>query len=426
MDMKAIIILLLFTFLVPPVRGDAVSPILRHATQRKSYGLRNAFVSSGQTARASSFSHANDVDNKLAAKRSSVLRMAASSDKLNEPVSIGINGFGRIGRLVLRNAITRPDVVVRHINAAMEPEYMAYMLKYDTAHGPFKGTVETRDGKLIVNGNVITLSSTRDPSEIPWEAAGVKYVCESTGAFCTTDGCSKHIDRAGGAKKAVMSAPAKDETTPTLVMGVNAHQYTPDMRVVSCASCTTNALAPLVKVIHDKFGLKEGLMTTVHAATATQAVVDSSSKKDWRGGRAASANIIPSSTGAAKAVGRCMPEMKGRLTGMSFRVPTVDVSVVDLTCRLEKETTYEAIKSAMKEASETYMKGIMGYTEEAVVSSDFLSDTRSTIFDANAGIMLSPTFVKLVSWYDNEYAYSARLVDLLSMMASKDRAAVQT
>eukprot|EP00923_Selenidium_pygospionis_P020633 GHVN01035606.1.p2 GENE.GHVN01035606.1~~GHVN01035606.1.p2 ORF type:complete len:305 (+),score=49.06 GHVN01035606.1:2696-3610(+) len=303
----------------------------------------------------------------------------------------------------------------------MDPEYMAYLLKYDTAHRQFDGTVEVIGGKLVVNGHPISISASRDPSEIPWGAAGVDYVCESTGAFCTTEGASKHIDRQGGAKKVVISAPSKDETTPTLVMGVNAEKdYTPSMSVVSCASCTTNGLAPLVKVIHDKFGLLEGLMTTVHAATATQAVVDSSSKKDWRGGRAASANIIPSSTGAAKAVARCMPEMKGRLTGMSFRVPTIDVSVVDLTCRLEKPTSYDVIKGVMKEASETYLKGILGYTEEPVVSSDFLSDTRSTVFDANAGIMLNPTFVKLVSWYDNEYAYSARLLDLITMMASKD------
>jgi len=251
---------------------------------------------------------------------------------------------------------------------------------------------------------------------------GVDYVCESTGAFCSTESCLAHIERPDGAKKAIISAPAKDENTPTLVMGVNAEKdYDSSMKVVSCASCTTNGLAPIVKVLHEKFGIIEGLMTTVHAATATQAVVDSSSKKDWRGGRAAGANIIPSSTGAAKAVGKAMPEMKGKLTGMSFRVPTTDVSVIDLTCRLEKATSYEEIKAVIKAASETYMKGIIGYTEDQVVSSDFVGSPESTIFDANAGIMLNPNFVKVVSWYDNEWGYSNRLVDLIHMMSERDR-----
>eukprot|EP00921_Rhytidocystis_pertsovi_P003238 GHVQ01005444.1.p1 GENE.GHVQ01005444.1~~GHVQ01005444.1.p1 ORF type:complete len:326 (-),score=48.93 GHVQ01005444.1:321-1298(-) len=303
----------------------------------------------------------------------------------------------------------------------MSPEYMTYLLKYDSAHGRFKGDVRSGQNSITVNGHEVSLSNSRDPAEIPWGSAGVDYVCESTGAFTTTEGAMKHVNRAGGAEKTIISAPAKDDETPTLVMGVNAEKdYDPNMKVVSCASCTTNGLAPLVKVLDDNFGLEEGLMTTVHSATATQNVVDSSSKKDWRGGRAAGANIIPSSTGAAKAVGKCMPHMKGRLTGMSFRVPTIDVSVVDLTCRLQKETTYDEIKAAMKRASEEDMRGILKYTEEPLVSQDFVGEDASTVFDANAGIMLNPRFVKAISWYDNEWGYSNRIVDLIALMAARD------
>merc|ERR1719440_2306729 len=297
---------------------------------------------------------------------------------------------------------------------------MKYLLEHDTVHGRFDGTVEvTKDG-LMVNGLPITLSSTRDPTEIPWKSVGVEYVCESTGAFTTTEDCLKHV--AGGAKKVIISAPAKDAETPTIVVGVNTDDYdSGSMAVVSCASCTTNGLAPLVKVINEKFGIKQGLMTTVHAATASQLTVDGSMKgKDWRAGRAAAANIIPSSTGAAKAVAKAYPVMKGKLTGMAFRVATVDVSVVDLTCELEKPTSYDEIKAEVKLASETYAKGVVGYTEDQVVSSDFVGETNSTVFDAGAGIMLTPTFVKLVSWYDNEWGYSTRLVDLIATMAVKD------
>jgi len=320
----------------------------------------------------------------------------------------------------VRIAMEHPEFVVKHINSPMSPEYMKYQLEHDTIHGRFKGTVEVTDTGLKVNGLDISLSATRDPTEIPWKDTGVDYVCESTGAFCTTEGCMKHIE--GGAKKVVISAPAKDADTPTIVVGVNTEDYdSKTMNVVSNASCTTNGLAPIVKVINDKFGIKQGLMTTVHATTASQLTVDGSMKgKDWRAGRAAAANIIPSSTGAAKAVAKCYPVMKGKLTGMAFRVPTVDVSVVDLTCELETPTTYDDIKAEVKLASETYAKGVVGYTEDQVVSSDFIGETNSTVFDAGAGIMLTPTFVKLVSWYDNEWGYSTRLVDLISTMAVKD------
>merc|ERR1712125_55804 len=335
------------------------------------------------------------------------------------PIKLGINGFGRIGRQVARIAMDREDFVLKHINSPMSPEYMKYLLEHDTVHGRFDGTVELTEGGLKINGLEVTLSATRDPTEIPWTQTGVEYVCESTGAFTTTEGCMKHVK--GGAKKVVISAPAKDADTPTIVVGVNTDDYDPSMQVVSCASCTTNGLAPLVKVINEKFGIKQGLMTTVHAATASQLTVDGSMKgADWRAGRAASANIIPSSTGAAKAVAKAYPVMKGKLTGMAFRVPTVDVSVVDLTCELETETTYDDIKAEVKLASETYAKGIVGYTEDQVVSSDFIGETCSTVFDAGAGIMLTPTFVKLVSWYDNEWGYSTRLVDLVGTMAVKD------
>merc|ERR1719161_1277284 len=339
------------------------------------------------------------------------------------PIKLGINGFGRIGRQVARIAMDREDFILKHINSPMSPEYMKYQLEHDSVHGRFSkagGSIERSAKRIKINGVEVTLSGTRDPTEIPWKDTGVEYVCESTGAFTTTEGCMKHIE--GGAKKVIISAPAKDAETPTIVVGVNTDDYDPaTMNVVSNASCTTNGLAPLVKVINEKFGIKQGLMTTVHATTASQLTVDGSMKgADWRAGRAASANIIPSSTGAAKAVAKCYPVMKGKLTGMAFRVPTVDVSVVDLTCELEKETTYDEIKAEVKRASQEDYKNIVGYTEDQVVSSDFIGETCSTVFDAEAGIMLTPTFVKLVSWYDNERGYSTRLVDLVGLMAAKD------
>ena len=342
------------------------------------------------------------------------------SSNADAPIKLGVNGFGRIGRQVVRIAMDRESFILKHINLADGAEYMKYLLEHDTVHGRFSGTCEVDGDALIINGAKVTLSATRVPAEIPWTQTGVEYVCESTGAFTTTEGCMAHIE--GGAKKVIISAPAKDADTPTLVVGVNQDEYDSSMAVVSCASCTTNGLAPLVKTVNDKWGIKQGLMTTVHAATASQLTVDGSMKGDWRAGRAASANIIPSSTGAAKAVAKCYPVMKGKLTGMAFRVPTVDVSVVDLTCELETPTTYDEIKAEIKLASETYAKGIVGYTEDPVVSSDFVGETCSTVFDAGAGIMLTPTFVKLVSWYDNEWGYSTRLVDLIANMAAKDGA----
>lgn len=332
-------------------------------------------------------------------------------------VKVGINGFGRIGRLVLRATVEREDIQVVAVNDPfVDLEYMEYMLKYDTIHGVFKGDVKTKNGKLVVNGKEITVFAEMDPSNINWKSAGAEYIVEATGAFTTLDKASAHFN--GGAKKVVISAPSKD--APMFVMGVNNDKYTSDMNVVSNASCTTNCLAPLAKVINDNFGIVEGLMTTVHSTTATQKTVDGPSKKDWRGGRAAAGNIIPSSTGAAKAVGKVIPELDGKLTGMAFRVPTLDVSVVDLTCRLEKAATYEEIKTAVKKASEGSMKGILGYTEDAVVSSDFITDPRTSIFDADAGIQLSDNFVKLISWYDNEWGYSNKVVDLIAHMAKVD------
>ena len=305
------------------------------------------------------------------------------------------------------------------IGHAEPAEYMKYLLEHDTVHGRFTGTVIAQDDALVINGQRVSLSKTRDASMIPWASSGVEYVLECTGAFLTTEKCQAHLE--GGAKKVVISAPASDSETPTLVVGVNADTYdTRAMAVVSCASCTTNGLAPLVKVIHERFGIAEGLMTTIHAATASQVIVDGTSNKDWRAGRAASANIIPASTGAAKAVAKAYPPMKGRLTGMAVRVPVVDVSMIDLTLTLERPTTYEEIKAEVRRASETYAAGIIGYTEEAVVSSDFIGETRSTVFDAKAGLMLSPTFVKLISWYDNEWGYSSRLCDLVLHMAKAD------
>ena len=299
------------------------------------------------------------------------------------------------------------------INDLIDVDYMAYMLKYDSTHGRFDGSIEVKDGKLVVNGNAIRVTAERDPANLKWNEIGAEYVVESTGLFLTMDTADKHI--AAGAKRVVLSAPAKDDT-PTFVMGVNNKSYTKDMTIVSNASCTTNCLAPVAKVLNDNFGILEGLMTTVHAATATQKTVDGPSAKDWRGGRGAYQNIIPSSTGAAKAVGLVIPELKGKLTGMSFRVPTADVSVVDLTCRLVKPASYETIKAAMKAASEGAMKGILGYTEDEVVSTDFLGDARTSIFDAKAGISLNENFVKIVSWYDNEWGYSNKLVDLIVHM----------
>ncbi|HHU91344.1 MAG TPA: type I glyceraldehyde-3-phosphate dehydrogenase [Clostridiaceae bacterium] len=332
-------------------------------------------------------------------------------------VKIGINGFGRIGRLAFRAAVNNPNVEVVGINDPfIDPEYMKYMLKYDTIHGQFDGEIEVKGDKLVVNGKEISIYACMNPEEIPWKDCGAEYVIEATGLFTKTEKASAHFK--GGAKKVVISAPSAD--APMFVMGVNQDKYTPDMNVVSNASCTTNCLAPLAKVIHDKFGIVEGLMTTVHATTATQKTVDGPSKKDWRGGRAAAGNIIPSSTGAAKAVGKVIPSLNGKLTGMAFRVPTLNVSVVDLTCRLEKAASYEEICAAVKEASENELKGILGYTEDAVVSSDFIGDARTSIFDAKAGISLNSNFVKLVSWYDNEWGYSNKIIDLISYMATVD------
>jgi len=334
-------------------------------------------------------------------------------------IKMGINGFGRIGRLLFRIAMEREDVIVTGINDPfIDLEYMAYMLRYDTIHGQFKGSIETKNGKLVVNGEEISVFACMNPDEIPWGSCGADYILESTGVFTDKAKASAHLK--GGAKKVVISAPAKDKETPMFVMGVNNDKYTKDMIVVSNASCTTNCLAPLAKVVNDTFGIEEGLMTTVHSTTATQKTVDGPSKKDWRGGRAAAGNIIPSSTGAAKAVGVVIPELNGKLTGMSFRVPTLDVSVVDLTCRLKKSATYEDICAAVKKASEGSMKGILGYTDEMVVSSDFIHDPRTSVFDADAGIMLNDKFVKLVAWYDNEWGYSNKCVDLIAYMADVD------
>jgi glyceraldehyde 3-phosphate dehydrogenase len=335
-------------------------------------------------------------------------------------IKVGINGFGRIGRLVFRAATEHPEIydVVGINDPFMDLDYMVYMVKYDSIHGKFNGEVYVEDGKLVVNGKKIEVYTEKEPNLIPWGACGADYVVESTGVFTEQSKAALHI--LGGAKKVVISAPAKDKETPTFVCGVNLEKYTKDMTVVSNASCTTNCLAPLAKVVNDNFGIVEGLMTTVHSTTATQKTVDGPSKKDWRGGRAASNNIIPSSTGAAKAVGLVIPELNGKLTGMAFRVPTLDVSVVDLTVRLAKETTYEEICAKMKEMSETSLKGILGYCDEEVVSTDFIHDPRTSIFDAKAGIMLSPTFAKLVSWYDNEWGYSNKVLELIKHMSEVD------
>ena len=333
-------------------------------------------------------------------------------------IKVGINGFGRIGRLVFRAGIDREDIEFLGINdPGMTPDYMAYMLKYDTMHGQFTGTIEYDEESITVNGKKIMVYAKFKPEEIPWGELGVEYVVESTGLFLTKEKAQGHLD--AGAKKVVMSAPSKDDT-PMFVMGVNNTTYDTSMNFVSNASCTTNCLAPIAKVLHDNFGITEGLMTTVHSTTATQKTVDGPSKKDWRGGRAAAGNIIPSSTGAAKAVGKVIPSLNGKLTGMSMRVPTLDVSVVDLTVNLAKPATYDKICAAMKTASEGELKGILGYTEDAVVSSDFLGDTHTSIFDAGAGIALTDTFVKVVSWYDNEIGYSNKVLDLITYMSTVD------
>jgi len=333
------------------------------------------------------------------------------------PVKVGINGFGRIGRIVFRNAVEHDDIDIVAVNDPfIETHYAAYMLKYDSTHGQFKGTVEAVDGGLKVNGKTIKFYQKRDPSEIPWAETGAYYIVESTGVFTTTEKASAHLK--GGAKKVVISAPSAD--APMYVMGVNENTYDGKADVISNASCTTNCLAPLAKVIHDEFGIVEGLMTTIHSYTATQKTVDGPSSKDWRGGRTAAQNIIPSSTGAAKAVGKVIPSLNGKLTGMSMRVPTSNVSVVDLTCRLEKGASYDEIKAVIKKHADGDLKGILGYTEDDVVSTDLNGDNRSSIFDAKAGISLNNNFVKLVSWYDNEWAYSRRVLDLLTHIAKVD------
>src|SRR5580692_12481160 len=335
-------------------------------------------------------------------------------------LKVGINGFGRIGRLVFRAGASNPNVEFVGINDIVQPDYLAYLLKYDSTHGPFKGTVEAKPDGLVVNGKFIKCVSVRNPAELPWASLGAEYIVESTGLFTDYAGAENHLK--AGAKRVVISAPTKDpEKVPTLLVGVNHHKFDPAQhKVVSNASCTTNCLAPIAKVINDSFGLAEGLMTTVHATTATQPTVDGPSKKDWRGGRGAGQNVIPSATGAAKAVTLVLPELKGKLTGMAFRIPTPDVSVVDLTFKTSKATSYKEINAAMKEASEGELKGILGYTDEEVVSTDFTTDARSSIFDAGAGIELNANFFKVVSWYDNEWGYSCRVIDLMLSMAKKE------
>ena len=329
-------------------------------------------------------------------------------------IRIGINGFGRIGRLAFRRAVTLPDVEVVGINDLIDVEYLAYMLRYDSTHGRFHGQVAVENGQLVVNGKTIRITAERDPNNLKWGDVGAEYVLESTGFFLTDASARAHIN--AGAKRVVMSAPSKDDT-PIFVMGVNHSTYA-GQDIVSNASCTTNCLAPMAKVVHDNFGIVNGLMTTVHATTATQKTVDGPSVKDWRGGRGAAQNIIPSSTGAAKAVGRVIPELNGKLTGMAFRVPTPDVSVVDLTVNLARPASYDQIKAAMKAAAEGPMAGILGYTEDEVVSTDFLGESCTSVFDANAGIALTDTFVKLVAWYDNEWGYSCKCIDLMRHMAT--------
>lgn len=327
-------------------------------------------------------------------------------------IKIGINGFGRIGRLVFRAAQNYENIQIVGINDLISVDYMAYMLKYDSIHGHFNGSIAVENGNLIVNGKSVRITSEKNPEELKWNEIGAEYVIESTGIFLTKEKAQAHIK--AGAKRVVMSGPPKDDT-PMFVMGVNEKEYKGE-KFVSNASCTTNCVAPLAKIIHERFGIVEALMTSIHATTATQRAVDGPSLKDWRGGRAASGNIIPSSTGAAKAVGKVIPELSGKITGMSFRVPVLDVSVADLTCRLEKPATYDEICKVVKEASENEMRGILGYTEDDIVSSDFIGETRTSVFDAKAGISLNPTFVKLVSWYDNEYGFSNKILDLITHM----------
>ena len=338
-------------------------------------------------------------------------------EKFNMSIKVGINGFGRIGRMVFRASLNHPEIEIVGINDLCPADYLAYMLKYDTMHGRCEAEIGYTENAIVVNGKEIPVSAERNPADLPWGKLGAEYVVESTGLFLTKEKAQGHLD--AGAKKVVMSAPSKDDT-PMFVMGVNNTTYDTSMNFVSNASCTTNCLAPIAKVLHDNFGITEGLMTTVHSTTATQKTVDGPSKKDWRGGRAAAGNIIPSSTGAAKAVGKVIPSLNGKLTGMSMRVPTLDVSVVDLTVNLAKPATYDEICAAMKKASEGELKGILGYTEDAVVSSDFLGDTHTSIFDAGAGIALTDTFVKVVSWYDNEIGYSNKVLDLITYMSSVD------
>ena len=330
-------------------------------------------------------------------------------------IKVGINGFGRIGRMVMRCCMDHPNIEIVGVNDLCPADYLAYMLKFDTMHGKFKGEVSSEGNNIVVNGKAIPVFAERDPANLPWAKVGAEYVIESTGLFLTKEKAQGHLD--AGAKHVVMSAPSKDDT-PMFVCGVNLDKYTSDMQFVSNASCTTNCLAPIAKVLHDNFGITDGLMTTVHSTTATQKTVDGPSMKDWRGGRAASGNIIPSSTGAAKAVGKVIPALNGKLTGMAFRVPTLDVSVVDLTVRLEKAATYDEVKAAVKHASENELKGILGYTEDDVVSTDFTSDPRTSIFDAKAGIALNDRFMKLVSWYDNEWGYSNKIIMLIGKMAA--------
>ena len=345
------------------------------------------------------------------------LKRLIKKEQFNMSIKVGINGFGRIGRMVFRASLNHPEIEIVGINDLCPADYLAYMLKYDTMHGQFAGTVESTENAIVVNGKEIPISAERNPADLPWAKLGAEYVVESTGLFLTKEKAQAHID--AGAKHVVMSAPSKDDT-PMFVMGVNQDKYDSSMTFVSNASCTTNCLAPIAKVLNDNWGITDGLMTTVHSVTATQKTVDGVSMKDWRGGRAASGNIIPSSTGAAKAVGKVIPELSGKLTGMSMRVPTLDVSVVDLTVNLKKAATYDEICKAMKDASEGELKGILGYTDEAVVSSDFLGDARTSIFDAKAGIALTDTFVKVVSWYDNEMGYSDKLLCLIEHMYAVD------
>mgnify|MGYP002311989805 FL=1 len=350
-------------------------------------------------------------------KRTICLIYSIRKEVLIMSIKVGINGFGRIGRMVLRCSLNHPEIEIVGINDLCPADYLAYMVKYDTMHGKFNGDIYAEGNNIVVNGKAIPVSAERDPANLPWAKVGAEYVIESTGLFLTKEKSAGHI--AAGAKHVVMSAPSKDDT-PMFVCGVNLDKYTSDMTFVSNASCTTNCLAPIAKVLNDKFGIVEGLMTTVHSVTPTQKLLDGASLKDWRGGRAATGNIIPSSTGAAKAVGKVIPELNGKLTGMSMRVPTLDVSVVDLTVNLAKPATYEEICNAMKEASEGELKGVLGYTDEEVVSSDFLGDSRTSIFDKKAGIALTDTFVKVVSWYDNEWGYSNKLLMLIEHMAEVD------